>query len=144
MISPDLLRTGMDPFYNECRAYGRIIEAGLNGKVAVRCYGHMSIPAEEEEGLKKRFGIDSWDRPGEEYAKLPRRRQPFRAIVKDPVQKDVKMTERVARKMLRDLKRIRKVGVYPMDIQARNYKAGFVLDFSVAMTYPHFLFDTRP
>ena len=104
----------------------------------------MTIPAEEEEGLKTKFGIDSWDRPDEEYAKSPQRRQPFRAIVKDFIQEDVKMTESVASKMLRDLKRIRKLGVYPMDIQARNYKAGFLLDFSVAMTYPHFLFDIRP
>ena len=50
-ISDDLLQAHMDPFYNECRAYGRLEEANLNGKVAVRCHGYMTFPAEDEEEL---------------------------------------------------------------------------------------------
>ncbi len=45
--------------------------------------------------------------------------------------------------MLRDLKRIRKLGVYPMDVAARNYKGGLLLDFSVAITEPHYLFAMK-
>jgi len=46
--------------------------------------------------------------------------------------------------MLRDLKKIRKLGVYPMEIAAQNYKGGVLLDFSVAMTKPHNLFPIKP
>ncbi len=31
-----------------------------------------------------------------------------------------------------------------MDIAARNYKGGLLLDFSVAMTKPHYLFAIKP
>ena len=34
-----------DPFYSECRAYGRIQENGKNGSVAVCAHGFMSISA---------------------------------------------------------------------------------------------------
>ena len=50
-ISDELLQAQMDPFYNKCRAYGRLEEANLNGKVAVRCHGYMAFPAEDEEEL---------------------------------------------------------------------------------------------
>ena len=32
LVSVDLLRAHMDPFYNECRAFGRIIEGGSIAK----------------------------------------------------------------------------------------------------------------
>lgn len=58
IISVDLLRAHMDPFYSECRAYGRLIAAKVNGKVAVRCYDYLTLPAEKEErittGLQRR------------------------------------------------------------------------------------------
>lgn len=69
LVPNDLLHAHMDPFFNECRAYGRLIEASQNGKIAVRCYGHMSIPADKEEELSQKFNIQAWDRPGEEYAR---------------------------------------------------------------------------
>jgi hypothetical protein len=36
------------------------------------------------------------------------------------------------------------MGVYPMDIRAPNYKDGLLVDFSVACTEPHFMFEIRP
>jgi len=47
----------MYPFHNECRAVGRIIQAGLNGKVAVRCHGYLTVSAAMEEGLEQHFHI---------------------------------------------------------------------------------------
>lgn len=55
-ITSNLLRTHKDPFYNECPAY-RISEAGLNGEIAVRCYGFLILPAAEETYFKKRFQV---------------------------------------------------------------------------------------
>ena len=46
--------------------------------------------------------------------------------------------------MLKDLKKMRELEVYPRDVQARNYVGGFLVDMSVAMTEPHYLFDIRP
>ena len=37
-----------------------------------------------------------------------------------------------------------KIGVYIMDVESRNYKAGLVIDMSVAMTEPHYEFFIRP
>ena len=31
-------------FYNGCRAYGRLIDAGVNGQVVAGCYGHLAVP----------------------------------------------------------------------------------------------------
>ena len=143
-ISPSVIHGHRDPFFAECRAYGRLIENNLNGKIAVRCYGHLTVSAELEEELAHKFQAYEWDRPDSDYEKGPRRRQPFRAIIKDLVTEDVPLTEKVVTKMLRDLKRMRRIGIYPMDIEARNYKGGLLIDFSVAITRPHYLFMVKP
>lgn len=134
----------MDPFYSECRAYGRLIDANLNGKVAVRCHGYLNVPAEIEEELRREFNVVNWQRPDHEYFTPVSKREPFRAIVKDLVMEDVSFTQKIVRKMLRDLKTIREFGVYPMDVRARNYKGGLLVDFSIAMTEPHYLFLINP
>ena len=143
-VSDDLLYAHSDPFYNECRAYGRLEEKKLNGKVAVYCYGYITISAEKEEQLDREFDVVDWDRPEEEYDKPVSQRQPFRAIVKDLVLKDIPLSAKIADKMLTDLKRIRRTGVYPADIVLRNYKAGLLVDFSTARTEPFYLFSLRP
>jgi len=134
IFSTALIRGHMDPFFNECRAYGRLIEKNINGIAAVRCYGYLMIPANKEDELRERFGVTSWNRPNKEYLEPISRRQPFRAIVKDLIIEDIPFTARIAKKMLLDLRRMRSFEVYNMDIQARNYKGGRLVDFSVAMT----------
>ena len=143
-VSDGLLRNHSDPFYAECRAYGRLIEHKRNGRYAVRCHGFMKIAAQREEELAREFKVESWDRPDEEYDKDASSRQPFRAVVKDLVSTRVPFTERFVKKALSDLKNIRKLGIYPIDITARNYVGGLLVDFSIALTSPHYLFDVRP
>ncbi|KAL8785398.1 MAG: hypothetical protein Q9195_008658 [Heterodermia aff. obscurata] len=142
IVSLDLLHAHSDPFYNECRAYGKLIETNLNGKVAVRCHGYTTLPAAIEEELEERFDVSDWDR--EDYDRPMRSRAVFRAIVKDLVKEDIPLTTRVLRRMKKDLKEIRKQGVYPTDVKARNYKGGLLVDFSTAMTEPHYLFEIMP
>ena len=144
LVSDDLLHAHSDPFYNECRAYGRLEEKKLNGKVAVYCHGYIPISAEKEEQLEREFDVGDWGRPGDEYDKPVSKRQPFRAIVKDVVLKDVPLTAKIADKMLTDLKRMRRNGIYPGDIALRNYKAGLLVDFGTARTEPFYLFNLRP
>ena len=142
-IPTEILRFHNDPFYNECRAYGRLIEGDVNGKIAVRCQGHMTIPATIEEELDRRFDIYAWDRENDEY-KLPvTKREPIRAIVKDLVEDDSPLTEKQFIKMRRDLLKMHKLGVFPQDIRERNYGAGLLLDFSIAITKPHWIFETK-
>lgn len=63
--------------------------------------------------------------------------------MKELVLKDVPLTGKVADKILRDLKRMRSCGIYPGDIHVRNYKAGLLVDLSVARTEPYYLFELR-
>ena len=142
-VSLSTIHAHQDPFYNECRAYGRLIQKKVNGKIAVHCYGYTILPAEREAELRERFGIVSWDRPSEEVVKPVTEQQPLRAIVKELLLEDYPLTEKVLNKMLRDLLRMRRLGVYPMDVVARNFKNGLLVDFSCAMTKPHYLFDIR-
>ena len=144
LVSDDLLHAHTDPFYNECRAYGRLKEKKLNGKVAVYCHGYIPISADKEEQLEREFEVGDWNRPGDEYDRPVSKRQPLRAIVKDLVLKDIPLTAKVADKMLTDLKRMRRIGIYPGDIVWRNYKAGLLVDFGSARTEPCYLFDLRP
>ncbi len=134
----------MDPFFSGCRAYGRLIEKNVNGKVAVHCHGYLMIPADKEDELKERFGVTTWNRTNEEDFMPASKREPCRAIVKDLVTEDLPLTVKTAEKMLLDLRRMRKIGVYNMDIAACNYKGGRLVDFGFAMTTPHYLFVIKP
>lgn len=142
-VGSEILHAHMDPFYKECRAYGRLIETKLNGKTAAHCFGYIPVPAETEKVFNRDFkGLD-WGRPSEEYDKPPTERQPFRAILKEFVPEGGPLTDKVVKRILADLKKMRKQGVYPRDIAARNYKAGLLIDFDCALTEPHFLFQIR-
>ena len=134
------VRLQTDPFFNECRAYGKLIDRGLNGKVAVRCHGHLAIPAAIEEELAQRFEVFSWNRPIVESRLVMSKRQPLRAIVKDLIQDDIALNESILRRMCKDLRKIRKLGVHPQDVRLRNYGNGLLLDFSIAITKPHWFF----
>lgn len=131
-----------DPFYAECRAYGCIEENQQNGLIAVRCYGHMTIPAEREDELADPpFETDEWNRPEKEYDQPKHERQPFRAIVKELV-RCRKRLSRVAQ-MRKDLLALHKIGVYVQDIRQENYINGKLVDFSKSWTAPHALLDSK-
>ena len=140
-FSPSLIQAHKDPFYNECRAYGRIAEAGLNGKIAAYCYGFLTIPAAMEDYFKQEFHVATWDRPAEDYEKPAALRRPLRAIVKELVTDEAEFTAKDIKKMLGHLKRLARLGIYPRDVRARNYRAGLLVDFSTAMTEPHYRFE---
>ena len=143
LVTIDTLRAHMDPFYRECRAYGRLIDAEVNGEIAVRCHGYLTIPAAMEDELAKKFQITTWDRSDDEYDKPVSKREPLRAIVKDLIDSDVEFVKNDVYKILRHLKHLHRLGIYPMDVTSRNYRAGSLVDFSAAMTEPHYLFQTR-
>ena len=143
MVTDDLLEAHSDPFFRECRAYGRLEEKKLNGKVAVRCYGYITIPCEKEKLFQRKFEIYDWNRPGVERSVPVSERQPSRAIAKELIVKDAPLTGRVADRILRDMKRMRRCGIYSGDVYPRNYKGGLLVDMSVAITEPYYLFEIR-
>ncbi len=130
-----------DPFYAECRAFGRITSQGLNGKVAVRCHGYMRLSSEWEEKLSKQFGISDWKRPDEEYDQIESKRESFRAIVKSVIDDETPFTESMVPKMRDSLWKLRKLNIYARDIRESNYRRGQLLDFSVSWTKPHFMLE---
>lgn len=132
------------PFYNECRAYGRLVDANLNGKVAVRCHGYMTLPAHYEDELRHRFGVFIWERPSEESELPVSERQELQAVVKELILEDTIWIPRVVRKRLGDLKKVLKKQIYVRDIKPDNYVGGLLVDFSIAWTEPHFIFDIKP
>lgn len=140
-ISNEEIAGQTDPFYAECRAYGRIRQKGLKRPVAVACHGFISIPATKEGLFAKRFNIGDWDRPEEELSFPPSERQPFRALVKDLVETEPEVTEELVKAMLGELKSLRSMGIYVMDVAWRNYAGGHLVDFSSAWTQP--CFDLR-
>lgn len=133
-----------DPFYAECRAYGRIEDKKQNGKIAVCCYGFMAVSAEREEELAAApFDIDSdeWNRPEEEYDWPITARQPFRAIVKELARSKKRLT-RVAQ-MREDLLALHDMRIYVQDIREDNYINGKLVDFSHSWTDPHMMLDPK-
>lgn len=137
------LRCHADPFYAECRAYGGLIDSNLNGEVAAFCHGYLTLPAEVEVLFDKDYPGLEWNRPSKEYRRPPSRRQPFRAILKDFIADQSPLSHMTVKKVLQRLRKIRENKIYPIDIAARNYRAGLLLDFSIAMTEPYFLFEIR-
>ena len=99
--SLDIIHAHVDPFYNECRAYGKLEEVGLNGIVAVRCHGYTTLLPTMESELEERFNVTDWDRDLDEYDKPVKNRAIFRAIVKDMVRGDRPLTHMILKKMLK-------------------------------------------
>ena len=94
--------------------------------------------------MEQKFGVDEQDRLDEDHVKSSSKRQPFCAIVKDLLCHDAPFTEKLLNKVLNYLQKMRRFGVYSIDVQARNYKGGLLVDMGEAMTTPHFLFYIKP
>jgi len=84
--------------------------------------------------------VADWDRPEEELSVEPAQRQPFRALVKDLVETDPEITDKLLKSMLRELRALHSLKVYVMDISWQNYKGGHLVDFSSSFTEPHCMF----
>ncbi|KAK5214994.1 hypothetical protein LTR72_011917 [Exophiala xenobiotica] len=88
----------------------------------------------------KIFNITDWNRPEEELSWPPAKRQPLRALVKDLVETDPEITEKLIASILQELKALNSLRIYVMDVRWSNYEGGHLVDFSSAWTEPHFEF----
>lgn len=148
LVSDDTIICHTDPFYAECRAYGRIEEdkrkKKRKGDIVVPCYGFLGIAAEQEKMLRERFGARLWDGAEDEKFRKRVQGQPMRALVKELVEEQTSFTEQTLKRMLRDLRALRRIGIYPRDICARNYRGGRLVDFGASCTEPYVLFQICP
>ncbi|KAF2669441.1 hypothetical protein BT63DRAFT_440101 [Microthyrium microscopicum] len=157
-VSGEKLTFHSDPFFAECRAYGRIKEAEEKHakrsqskgtgqtkrptakELAVPCYGYMAVAADPyEEILAEKYGITFWNRSIENKKHPVKKRLPFRALVKRFENTEISIKE--PKTMLEDLKKLRGSLVFQRDIIERNYKNGLLVDFDNAWTEPHWRVD---
>ena len=138
-VPQDMIIAHLDPFYAECRAYGRIEENKLNGKIAVHCYGFTAVSALQEVFLSETFDVSEWDRPPEEYSLPVAERQSFRAIVKDLIEDETPFNKKMVARMLKDLLSLRRMALFVRDVREDNYRSGKLVDFSVSWTAPHIM-----
>lgn len=135
-----------DPFYAECRAYGRLHEAAnrkmLKSDVAVASHGFFFLESKDQKTLQNRnidLGLDSVDI---DYQRSTIGGLRARAIVKDVASSKSGITSTNMRKILGKVVSMNKAGIYNMDIRLDNFRDGRLVDFGSSWTEPHALLDS--
>lgn len=142
----------MTPFYNysepfsaECRAYGRLEEAG-HLELAVRCFGYFFLDEKHEKALHDRFSRPKLHFSAGNDARSTfvskgksGREPPIRVLVKELGRQDEKLRDRDARKILRDVIQLQQLGIIHIDVGHRQIISGKLGDFSTTITVPHFV-----
>ncbi|KAI5920913.1 kinetochore Sim4 complex subunit FTA2-domain-containing protein [Camillea tinctor] len=133
-----------DPFYAECRAYGRIQEGIDSRKVrehtAVKCHGYLYLTGEDERSLRRR-GLDfEYQLMDRDLRKALGGDTRVRAIVKQ-LEKDTRRVD--ARNIRRAWRSVcllnESLKIYNMDIRADNFISYRLVDFGSSWTEPHAL-----
>ena len=137
-----------DPFYAECRAYGRIHEAlkkrELRASVAdaaIPCHGYFFLQERDENILLGRdvdLALDSVDL---HYQRTTVGGCRARAIVKDLASPDIGVNQKSLKKILSGIVTLNRQQIYNMDIRLDNYREGKIVDFGSSWTEPHRLLD---
>ncbi len=138
-----------EPFSSECRAFGRLQEAGSE-ELAVRCFGYVLLDADEEQAMMDQFASlelefnGNCEYPGRfdmrsRFLGRDGRPPPIRGIVKAFGEANEPLRARTARKVLRDVIRLQQLGILKLDVAHRQLISGRIADFSTAVTVPHFV-----
>jgi len=134
-----------DPFYAECRAYGRIQEAikkgYLKSDIVVPCHGFFFLQERDEKVLRGRNIDLEADQVDPEYQRSSPGGYRPRAIVKDLASADPGVNQDNLYQILRDIVRLNSQRVFNMDIRLDNYRDGKLVDFGSSWTEPHILLD---
>ncbi|CAM1505186.1 Fc.00g108230.m01.CDS01 [Cosmosporella sp. VM-42] len=133
-----------DPFYAECRAYGRIHEAlkkkelrAAVSAAAIPCHGFFFLQERDEKTLKDRDIDLELDKVDLEYQRASVGGCRARAIVKDLASTDPGVNEKSLMKILRGITTLNRLQIYNMDIRLDNYRDGRIVDFGSSWTEPH-------
>ncbi|KAK6194279.1 hypothetical protein LQW54_011595 [Pestalotiopsis sp. IQ-011] len=136
------------PFFSECRVFGRLKET-KNENLAVKCYGYLILDESYSESMRK-AGIQDvnlihpdlrLELPKDEA--LPNDLSPFpvRALVKELGNCNDTFGPKHVPRMMRDLRKLHRLGIVHFDLKRDAYIDGRLVDFSCARTVPHFLLD---
>ena len=142
----------LDPFYAECRAYGRIHMAKGQGKIkrdiGIPCYGFIYLDDRYRKQLDE-YGVDldescldsddsanSSPTPGARRATTSR---PIRSIVKKLASSDPGITYKTIENIRKDIQELNRLEVYNTDIRRDNFCDGKLVDFGSSITEPHCL-----
>ncbi|KAH6969280.1 kinetochore Sim4 complex subunit FTA2-domain-containing protein [Fusarium avenaceum] len=133
-----------DPFYAECRAYGRIRHAKEKGlkAVAVPCHGFLFLRPQEQQALEKQdidLGLDEID---SDYQRSTLGGLKARAIVKDIASANTGVSSTSVRRILKRVVSMNMAGIYNMDIRIDNFRDGKLVDFGSSWTEPHVLLNS--
>lgn len=134
-----------DPFFNECRAYGRIQEArtneGVKAALAVKCHGYLYL-SREDESILTDLGVDlGTDVLDNSLRKALGRGGRVRAIVKEMAPEESGCTTGTLTKVLRRIRALNKLDIFNRDIRLDNIRGGLLVDFGSSWTKPHIIFD---
>lgn len=158
--SPEAMRVFYnysEPFSKECRAYGRLHESGFE-ELAVKCFGYVLLDEASERAVTEKFSEmavmqkfrhrnltfeggpedDGDDDLRSRFLGKNGRPPPIRGLVKEFVQGPELLYTRDMRKVLADIIRIQQLGIIGLDIAARNFIGTKLVDFSQAVTTPHY------
>lgn len=142
-----------EPFYAECRAFGRIQEAAQEA-IAIKCYGYVLLDDEHERKLgytildadaeyfePMEFNGDSGGCHPEDFRGRflgpQQRRPPVRGIVKELGQWSEGITLDFVRSAERDITKLHQLGIISLDFHFGQIIDGRFCDFSMAITTPH-------
>ncbi|KAI3338388.1 kinetochore Sim4 complex subunit FTA2-domain-containing protein [Ustulina deusta] len=131
-----------DPFYAECRAFGRIQQAYDNQEIhhrrvlAVKCHGYMFLKKNDQLALEKKgcyFGADLLD---DKILRASGGNGRVRVIVKD-LEPDVGLNARKIRKAFERVYALNQLKIYNRDVRAANFVNCRLVDFGLSWTQPH-------
>lgn len=134
-----------DPFFAECRAYGRIEDAskrlGVKDQLAVKCHGYIYLGDEDKEKLQK-MGLDlGTDVLDEKLKRALDGGGRVRAIVKDLALSHTSVNSRNVRAALERVRKLNELQIYNRDIRAENFVGGKLVDFGSSWTEPHVILN---
>ncbi|KAI1176977.1 kinetochore Sim4 complex subunit FTA2-domain-containing protein [Nemania sp. FL0916] len=136
-----------DPFYAECRAYGKINDAieakELRVDIATRCHGYIYLSKKDAMRLEKDSGIDLCTNIiDDDLLRALGGETRVRAIVKDLETADVGVNDDNVGRASRSVNLLNSLKIYNRGICAENFIDGRIVDFGSSWTEPHVILDS--
>ncbi|KAJ8126651.1 hypothetical protein O1611_g6987 [Lasiodiplodia mahajangana] len=134
-----------DPFYAECRAYGRIQDAYGTRRpkmpCVADCYGFLALSEADRRYLADQ-GIDPCCdlSPDDKYRAIADK-SPVRALVKEYVRDNSILDDKIAERIRRGILFVNKIGILIRDVRLDNYVGGMLVDLGSSWTKPHCILD---
>ena len=134
-----------DPFYAECRAYGRVNDNKKKGSVTreivVPCHGFLFLKDKDKALLRERGADFAEEQLDHALARRTIGTYQVRAIVKSLASRESGVSLDGLGGILRDIRLLNKLKIYNRDIRIENFKDGRLVDFGSSLTEPNCLLE---